>query len=82
MARQLTEAEVARRTQFQAQAAASRAAFQDKLLEAQVERAASAETVEVLTPQAFVAKLVAQGGPLARNAEKGGQDGEEADHGG
>ena len=77
---QLTEAEVARRTATRERMAVSHADFQERLLAAEAERAAAAPTIEVLTPQAFVTKLVAQGGPLARNAEKDDEDGEEADH--
>ena len=58
--------------------AASRAAFERELLEAEAARAAQAQISETLAPVEIVAKLMAQGGPPRTDA-KGSNHAEEAD---
>ena len=61
--------------------AASREAFQRRLLEAEADRAAAAPTAEVLSVSDFVTKLASMGGPLRRSDKDDGH-GTEADQAG
>lgn len=68
----------AKREALRSRSDASRAAFEEQRLALEAERALSTETDEVMSPEAFVARLADLSDPF--DAVRGKQDGEKADH--